>query len=111
MFQKKTISILGIRELSARHPRRAVLVCFFLLLGASFGGFVHNHSDDLFHAHEHASCPAAIWAHTPFDHVSFLVPLVVPAVIAAAVFLFIERFISEDYFFLKASRAPPVFPV
>ena len=107
MLQKSSLSLLKIRALIARHSQILGIFAAAVLLFSSFAGFLHNHSDDPFHAQSHETCPATVWAYTAFTVLLITGLFLTVRPVLTYIFNSAASFAAEDYFFLKASRAPP----
>ena len=106
-LNKSAFSLVKIRGGISRHSWALGIFVTAILFFSAFAGFLHNHSDDPFHTQSHETCPATVWAHTPFVVLLTVSLFITARTISATVVNFAASFVAEDYFFPKASRAPP----
>ena len=108
MYNLNMFSFPSIRKSISRNSSVVGLLCLFLLIFASFGGFIHNHSDDPLHLKPHNDCPASVWFNTPFAIGTIVISIFVIRFVLRKVYFSYSTPVLEDYFFVSFSRAPPV---
>jgi hypothetical protein len=98
----------SIRKVISHNSSLVGLLCLFFLILSSFGGFIHNHSDDPLHLKPHDDCPASVWYYSPFTIGIAVISILVIRFILQKVFYSYSTPVLEEYSFVSFSRAPPL---